>query len=365
MEFLWSVLRDYMVCIITCICFLLFLSRNRLTSRRTMNLFMLATISILFVIAGEIGERAYSDLTNPTTWRIAYSVLSYAFRPAIPFFIALIPLRNNRGILTTIMAIPLVLNAVLLCTAFFSNIVFSYTGANHFTRGPLGYFPFVIGGVYVLVLLICGLFPLKKGEYDETLICSTIVAVCTACIVVEYTQDMSGLLVAACIVSEVFYYIYFVINKYSHDALTDALLRSRLYQDVEDIRSSCAFIIFDINGLKHINDANGHAAGDHALTTFSKAAINHLPTSARLYRIGGDEFAIVYKNADKIQVSSLLTRLREETTKLPFGFSTGYAFFNGGAEFDEAYANADAMLYENKRAFWADYKEKTPDFEHR
>lgn len=357
MEFFWSVLRDYMVCIVTCICFLLFLGRNRLTSRRVTKLFMLATISILFVIAGEIGERAFSELENPTTWRIFYSVLSYAFRPAIPFFVALIPLRNNRGILTTITAIPLMLNAALLCTAFFSNIVFSYTDANHFVRGPLGFFPFIIGGLYVLVLLIYGLFPLKKGEYDESLICSTIVIVCTACIIVEFTQDMSGLLVAACIVSEVFYYIYFIINKYSHDALTDALLRNRLYQDVENLRSSCAFIVFDINGLKHINDANGHASGDRALTTFSKAAINHLPSNARLYRIGGDEFAIVYKNADEIQVSSLLTRLREETTKLPFGFSSGYAFFTGNAEFDEAYANADAMLYENKRAYWANHND--------
>ena len=82
--------------------------------------------------------------------------------------------------------------------------------------------------------------------------------------------------------------------------------------------------------------------------------------------MGGDEFAIVYKNADEIQITSFIARLREETTKLPFGFSSGYAFFKTPSEFDEAYATADAMLYESKRAFWTSYKgDVTTEFEHR
>ena len=365
MDFFWSVMRDYMVTILTCIAFLIFMNGNPLASRRTTNLLTLAAISILLVIAGEIGERAYAELENPTTWRVFYSVLSYVFRPAIPFFVALIPLRNNRAILSFITAIPLILNTAILSTAFFSDLVFTYSSTNHFSRGPLGFFPFIVGGLYILVLLVYGFLPLiRRGETTETIICCSMALVCTACVGIEYEQNISGILVPACIVSEIFYYFYFMMNKYSHDALTDAKLRNCLYQNIQHLKVPCAFVIFDINGLKHINDANGHASGDRALTTFSKAVLAHLPSTARFYRMGGDEFAIVYKNADEIQITSFIARLREETTKLPFGFSTGYAFFNGGAEFDEAYANADAMLYENKRAFWADYKEKTPDFEH-
>ncbi len=365
MEFLWSVLRDYTVCIFTCVCFLVFLGRNSLASRRTMKLFMLATISILFVVAGEIGERAYAALAMPTSWRVIYSVLSYTFRPAVPFFIALIPLGEDRKLIETVTAIPLLLNVIVLGTAFFSDIVFSYSADNHFIRGPLGFFPFFVGGFYVLILLIYGFIPISRGEYNETILCTTIV-VCTAvCILIEISQDTTGILAAACSVAVIFYYTYFVINKYSHDALTNALLRSRMYQDVENFRGDAAFIIFDINGLKHINDTEGHVAGDNILTTFSKAALKQLHPGTKFYRIGGDEFAIIYKNADATRVSILLSKLKAETARLPFGFSAGYAFFDGEQEFDSAYARADAMLYDNKYNFWSDYQKEHPGFKHR
>ncbi len=188
MELFLSIIRDYMVCIITCICFLVFLKHNNLTSRRIARLLMLAAISILIVIAGEIGERYFSELAHPSLWRVLFSVAAYSFRPAIPYFISLIPLRGNKKTMGKLMAIPLVLNMLICSTAFFCPVVFSYNLTNNFIRGPLGYFPFLIGALYIATIIISGIEPTKRGEYDETVLCMIVVIGCSASVIVEYTH---------------------------------------------------------------------------------------------------------------------------------------------------------------------------------
>lgn len=352
MDFLWSVLRDYFITIITSICFLVFLKENELTSRRTMNLFRLATICIILVMICEIAGRYLSMLDHPTTLRVLCSVVSYAVRPAIPYFIALIPMRYEEEIMCAIAAMPLLINAVFLSTAFYSNVVFSYDESNTFIRGPLGAVPFIIGGIYILMIIFIAFIPFRRGERDETILCVIMSLSCSACVVMETFEEKSGLLLLACIISEIFYYVYFIVNHYRHEPLTDALFGKQLYQDIEKIRIPCAFILVDINGLKKLNKMQGHDVGDEALKVFGRAVNLSIPPTARFYRIGGDEFAIIYKGADQIQVSSLVARIREKSEKLPYGFSFGYAFLHDSNDFSNAYAAADAMLRENKDSYW-------------
>lgn len=54
-----------------------------------------------------------------------------------------------------------------------------------------------------------------------------------------------------------------------------------------------AFVMLDLDNFKHINDINGHAAGDALLQTAAARVAKALPTGALLARIGGDEFACV------------------------------------------------------------------------
>ena len=50
--------------------------------------------------------------------------------------------------------------------------------------------------------------------------------------------------------------------------------------------------VCDLNGLKHLNDTYGHAAGDEAIAAVSKELIKAAPAGARTIRTGGDEFLI-------------------------------------------------------------------------
>lgn len=50
--------------------------------------------------------------------------------------------------------------------------------------------------------------------------------------------------------------------------------------------------VTDLNGLKHLNDTYGHAAGDEAIAAVSGILISSAPAGSRIVRTGGDEFLL-------------------------------------------------------------------------
>ncbi len=150
------------------------------------------------------------------------------------------------------------------------------------------------------------------------------------------------------------YYIFIYIEYNMKDELTGALLRNKFYNDIK--RDGFRyFIIYDVNGLKHINDELGHIYGDNALSKFGHCALSSLPRRARLYRIGGDEFAIIYSKARKEDVDTLIKTIESKINldDIPFGVSCGYSCFDKKCDFNDAYKRADEMLYKCKNEYWA------------
>ena len=129
-----------------------------------------------------------------------------------------------------------------------------------------------------------------------------------------------------------------------------------MYREAAARKCERYYITFDVNGLKRINDKDGHAAGDAALCAFSRAVFENLPTSATFYRLGGDEFAIIYRTGTPDNAMRLIKRIIEKCQGLPYGISYGYASFKNPEDFEKTCKEADAMLYKNKRAFWDSYE---------
>ena len=81
----------------------------------------------------------------------------------------------------------------------------------------------------------------------------------------------------------------------NYDALTGAKNRNALLTAVEELTGgtkSVGVVFVDVNGLKKINDAQGHAAGDEVLRLVAR----HLSTeygAGNVYREGGDEFVAI------------------------------------------------------------------------
>jgi len=70
-------------------------------------------------------------------------------------------------------------------------------------------------------------------------------------------------------------------------------------------------LYLDIDGMKQLNDQNGHATGDAALMTLAEILQQNVCASDFVGRLGGDEFGVLLAQADRTVAEEKATRLEE------------------------------------------------------
>jgi diguanylate cyclase (GGDEF)-like protein/hemerythrin-like metal-binding protein len=112
------------------------------------------------------------------------------------------------------------------------------------------------------------------------------------------------------------------------DSLTLLYNHQRFDRDMERIiaqaerdGSRIALLIFDLDDFKPINDLYGHAAGDTVLKQVAQTLSIQLRRNEVLYRIGGDEFALLLVNASDEEMTILAERIVKSVHALTFNFS--------------------------------------------
>ncbi|MBQ9384345.1 MAG: GGDEF domain-containing protein [Ruminiclostridium sp.] len=118
---------------------------------------------------------------------------------------------------------------------------------------------------------------------------------------------------------------------------------------------SFALVVCDINGLKQINDSDGHHAGDEYIRSCAKL-ICDIYSHSPVFRVGGDEFAVFIRGEDYDRRERLLEQLRGEVlrNRSTHGkpvIASGMSSFDPEADKSvaEVFKRADAVMYENKR----------------
>lgn len=149
-----------------------------------------------------------------------------------------------------------------------------------------------------------------------------------------------------------------------NQALTDSLTKahnrryfeSKLEKYNGKILPGFALIIFDIDGLKLINDTLGHFTGDEMIKSAANIIKNHFIKADHLARIGGDEFGLIYKNTDydylQNQLSTFDNQLKIFNNSLEISeisMSYGYSFNHlGKVDVNLLYKKADNKMYQRK-----------------
>jgi two-component system cell cycle response regulator len=117
---------------------------------------------------------------------------------------------------------------------------------------------------------------------------------------------------------------------------------------------SFALVIFDIDHFKSINDTRGHPEGDRVLQDVASVASRHLRAGEQIFRIGGEEFAIVIPGDGKTGMT-VAERVRSAVQNEPREprlptLSAGVAAFPQDAQTREGlFQAADLALYAAKQ----------------
>ena len=251
--------------------------------------------------------------------------------------------------------VPAIILAVFNFLSVFTGIVYTVNDDGTIHRGLLGLWPFILvglycsGAIYILykrsnkqaeeiipLVFLCFafgfglLFPFLLGNAYSQIFCVTIA-------IALFT-----------------YYVFSILQLTRKDSLTGLLNRQAFYADIrnnpEDIT---ALVSLDMNGLKAINDSEGHAAGDEALSTLALCFMRALRRGQSGYRTGGDEFAIICRRCSREETDQLVERIRNYVAETAYSCSVGYSCAGEESrDTDELLRESDAMMYAEKARYY-------------
>jgi diguanylate cyclase (GGDEF)-like protein len=105
-----------------------------------------------------------------------------------------------------------------------------------------------------------------------------------------------------------------------------------------------AIVTLDLDGLKLVNDRDGHAAGDVLLRDAVARLADAVRPNDAVGRLGGDEFAVVLDGADELSARRVRDRVAR-SVRASFGVA---AFPADGTTIDALFVHADAGVYAEK-----------------
>ncbi len=188
--------------------------------------------------------------------------------------------------------------------------------------------------------------------------------------IVDFVEDHTALV---CIVLMLILSLVVAVNYAHYKANIDPLtgLESKraytfnvkyLQGKIHEYRANFIVAIFDLNGLKRINDTYGHEIGDVALCDAGNI-LKKVFDTYHIYRFGGDEFIVIKNNTTIEEVRECFKLFDVELEKFnekehPYGAPLSMA--KGAAEFDpteddeylDTFKKADRAMYQDKNLYY-------------
>ena len=269
---------------------------------------------------------------------------------ATPFIISMILFALIKRKLWYII-IPAILLAIINFISIFTGIVFSIDVDGNLKRGVLGYLPYIIVGLYSVLLIYALIKQSNKQKIEIIPIIFLAFSFATGLVFpLIFGKDYSKIFCTTIGIAVFVYYIFLILGLTKKDALTGLLNRQAYYSEINNnYKDITAIVSIDMNGLKKINDTLGHQAGDEAIITVANCFLKVSKFKYSIFRIGGDEFIIICKKTSETELHDLINKIENKISETKYSVSIGYCFsLEADKDIEEMVKKSDLMMYENK-----------------
>ena len=153
----------------------------------------------------------------------------------------------------------------------------------------------------------------------------------------------------------------------SKDMLTGLLNRNEMNNRVAELQAgahgsgseSMGVVFADLNGLKRVNDVEGHDAGDELLRNAARAMLDVFDEE-EAFRVGGDEFLALVLGATESDVESKIEALREAAKNYKgVVFAIGGCVAKDGEDIRRALRLSDELMYADKSAYYKEHPKQS------
>ena len=310
---------------------------------------LIAGIFLLSVVV--FLEFALADKGGYTTQRTVLMAVRYSATPIIVAMILYSLIRKTRWFIF----IPAMILTFINILSIFTGIVFSVDESGTMHRGPLGLLPYIVAGLYGAYLVFV-LYKRSNKLYTEVVPIAFLAFAFASGVFLPFIFDrnFSQMFCITIAIALFIYYEFLILQGTKKDPLTGVLNRQAYFADTEiNPDRITGLVTVDMNGLKEINDSQGHAAGDEALTTLALCLLQAERRGQSVYRIGGDEFVIVCRNASQQDILSLVDRVRKNVDETACSCSLGYCFAEeNDHDIVGMLRKSDEMMYAEKAMYY-------------
>ncbi|MCH5271972.1 MAG: GGDEF domain-containing protein [Lachnospiraceae bacterium] len=328
--------------------------------------YIYAVLVNIGILIGEIGTHigVYYGLR---LIHIISNMVKYGLAPLLPYCIVLMN-RKCWKRKEKIAMLPAILVVLIALTSQQTRLLFYVDGANQYSRGPFFLVSLAVSMLYFLMLTITSFYEYRDADFSEKVYLLAILVLALGGVFLQVFFSQVASMWTTTGISLLLYYTFVLELSNKYDVLTGVRNRRAFDSHKSNLLSGKYYelIVFDINGLKPVNDNLGHEQGDKLIMGAADVLAKSFYGVGKIYRIGGDEFCIICDANDETAVNTALADIKQNILKanktmenqVMLSVSYGMEIHRADDErnFQEIFNVADEKMYGMKQEFYRNKK---------
>lgn len=334
--------------------------RSRYVNKYKNRFFMVAVFVNIVLLASEMG-RAVAELYG---WHMVHMIcqsINFAFAPLMPYSITLMN-RKCWGKSEKRLLLPAIPIMFLAASNWRTGWLFYFDEFYRYHRGHFYGMSLLVSLFYFTLLLVTSFREYREAEREERNYLAGVLFVAFAGIMLQVFFSRISSMWTTCGICLLLYYTFELEMCNKYDGLTG--VRNRIaFESSRDYLGKGAdyiLVLFDVNGLKVMNDEQGHEQGDKLIMGIARLISDYFYGIGRVYRIGGDEFCVLCENTgvDKVRVAlsnleyGALRMSRRENMVYSVSYGLAHHGEGSSSNFQEIFNEADGKMYQMKAEYY-------------